>query len=258
MRRFVAFCFLICVVLVGWHLLIWSKLPSNADIDVNPLTDVAHVRTLGASQLGITDARAIAAFNGARDLVGGTIGDRQLANISREYFDLYAMIFPYHVIVSDEKPPSTVNPLSASPVIRQRPRTGEYLNERFGFRFSRPNDFVAGRSPENGDGIHLTSQDGAAIISASGSNSSGASLQEYYDEYLKEISVAPSYSHIGNGWFVLSWTKNNRISYVKMFVGSSSQNTLTFEYPEDEADIYKPVAAQLERTFRPGGLNQSW
>jgi hypothetical protein len=43
-----------------------------------------------------------------------------------------------------------------------------------------------------------------------------------------------------------------------MFVGSSSQNTLTFEYPEDEADIYKPVAAQLERTFRPGGLNQSW
>ena len=53
---------------MAWHLFIWSKLPSNPNIDVNPITDVAHVRIGSASELGFMDPRAVAAFNGAKPL----------------------------------------------------------------------------------------------------------------------------------------------------------------------------------------------
>jgi hypothetical protein len=117
--------------------------------------------------------------------VGGSVGERQLTNLSREYLDVYAMILPYHVIITDEMPPISISdatgsqpvaPSSASPPSPQVARTGEYVNERFGFRFPRPQGFAAGSSPENGDGVELTSNDGAAVIRAWGSNSSGAQL----------------------------------------------------------------------------------
>jgi hypothetical protein len=258
MRKLVGFCIVLIAAILVWHIFIWSKIPSNASIDVNPLTDVAHIRISGASQMGFTDPSSISAFNGVRDLVGGTIGERELGNYAREYFDIYAMILPYHIIISDEQAPKAVTASSEPAPIVQKPRPGEYVNERFGFSFQPPAGFTAGPSPENGDGVHMTSKDGTAAISAWGSNLSGSSLRERYDDYLKEIGAEPSYSHIGNNWFVLSWAKDGKISYVKMFVGPASENAFIFEYPEEDADIYKTVNTQLERSFRPGDISQSW
>jgi hypothetical protein len=87
MRKLVGFGIVVVAAILTWHLFIWSKLPSNAIIDVNPLTDVVHIKIASASQMGFTDSSSISAFNGVRDLVGGTIAERQMSNYAREYFD---------------------------------------------------------------------------------------------------------------------------------------------------------------------------
>jgi hypothetical protein len=43
-----------------------------------------------------------------------------------------------------------------------------------------------------------------------------------------------------------------------MFVGNGSENSFSFEYPEDQANIYSSIADQLEKSFQHGDLSQAW
>jgi hypothetical protein len=276
MNKIAAVALTTATVVVIWHLIIWAEIPNTKNLDINPITDVATVKLPGASSLGFTDPQQIAAFNGARDLVGAPIGERRLSNFARQYLDVYAMILPYHISIVDQEAPRSPQQQSAQNlsapetaeadassvpsehVVESGNGSNEYTNRRFGFRLSYPNTFTPGRTPDNGDGISLTSSDGIAVISAAGSNSDGATVRDYYEEYLKQIGVPPSYSKIGRGWFVLSWRSGGKISYAKMFVGNGSENSFSFEYPEDQANIYSSIADQLEKSFQHGDLSQAW
>jgi hypothetical protein len=70
--------------------------------------------------------------------------------------------------------------------------------------------------------------------------------------------VEPTYSRLSDNWFVLSGTKGDTIFYTKVFVGSASVNTFTFEYPADQADQYRSMNDQLARSFKHGDLDQAW
>jgi hypothetical protein len=269
-KPIVYFCLVMLVCIFAWHIILWSHAPTIADVEVNPLTDVVYIYVpdvTAASGLGSAFA---ASFKGARDLVGGAMGDKELENKVRENFDVYAMVLPYHVIFKDKKaeaPPamatrSLPQPEPPRAELQQEPpiapHPGEYLNSRFGFTVAIPDGFEAGEEPTNGDGNHFTSPDGRAKLTVYGSNSAGRSIKEYYDDLTTSLGVEPTYSRLSDNWFVLSGTKGDTIFCTKVFVGPASLNNFTLEYPAEQADQYRSVNDQIVRSFKHGDLDQAW
>jgi hypothetical protein len=258
-KPFAYFCLAGLACIFGWHIFLWSQAPRIADVEVNPLTDVVHVSVPDVGAESGLGKDFVASFKGARDLIGGAIGDKELENRVRENFDVYAMILPYHVIFKDKKAeaPRAVakssEPSAEPPMERPvAPRSDEYLNNRFGFSVAVPSGFEASEPPTNGDGIHYTSPDGRAKLTMYGSNASGITIKEYYDELATGLGVEPTYSRLADNWFVLSGQKGETIFYTKVFVGSGSLNTFTFEYPAEQADQYRSLNDQLARSFKHG------
>jgi hypothetical protein len=264
-KPFAFICLAILACIFGWHILLWSQAPNLPDVEVNPLTDVVYVYVPDVTAGTALDKDFVASFKGARDLVGGAIGDKELENKVRENFDVYGMVLPYHVIFKDKKaearrtvaatPEPPPEPAPERPVV---PRSGEYTNSRFGFSAVIPPGFEAGGSSENGDGVHFATPDGKATLSMYGSNSSGVTTKEYYDDLAHGLGVEPTYAKLADNWFVLSGQKGKNIFYTKVFVGSGSLNTFTFEYPAEQADQYRPLNDQIARSFKPGDLSQAW
>jgi hypothetical protein len=264
-KPIVYFCLVVLGCIFGWHIFLWSQAPKIADIEVNPFNDVVYVYVPDVTaQSGLGNAFA-ASFKGARDLVGGAIGDKELANRVRENFDVYAMILPYHLIFKDKK--AEAAPVVATRSLPQpdpqpeRPpvlRSHQYVNNRFGFSVIVPAEFERSESPENGDGDHFTSPDGRATLSMYGSNSSGTTTKEYYDDLAHGLGVEPTYTRLADDWFVLSGQKGNNIFYTKVFVGPASVNTFTFEYPAEQAEQYRSTNDQIANSFKHGDLSQAW
>lgn len=134
-----------------------------------------------------------------------------------------------------------------------------YTNGRFGFSIDYPQTFVAQEPPQNGDGIKLTSPDGEAVLIVAGGNNSGFTLREYYDMSLRDIHGELGYQRIGGNWFVITWKAGDqKLGYLKMFVGSGSQNSFTFTFPETQKPEYEEVVTRMEKSFRPGKIDQAW
>lgn len=258
-------CVAVLACIFGWHIFLWSQAPRIADIEVNPLTDVVRVYVPDIGGESALSEEFVASFKGARDFVGGAIGDKELENRVRENFDIYAMALPYHVIFKDKKAEaphaalSSSEPRSDPPPERPiPPRSSVYVNNRFGFTIAVPPGFEASEPPTNGDGIHYTSPDGRSRLTMYGSNASGMTIKEYYEELATGLGVEPTYSRLADNWFVLSGQKGDTIFYTKVFVGSGSLNTFTFEYPAEQADQYRSMTDQLARSFKHGELEQPW
>ena len=137
------------------------------------------------------------------------------------------------------------------------PITGykRYKNDRYGFSIDFPENFVANKPPVNGDGLSFTSPDSRTVLSLSGGNNSGIKLKEYLQIASRGKNVN---SVSGDDWFVVNWKENGNITYCKMFVGSSSHNSFTITYPEDQKKAYDAIVSNLESTFKPGDINRSW
>lgn len=134
-----------------------------------------------------------------------------------------------------------------------------YKNARFGFMIEYPQSFAARQPPENGDGITFVSPDGAASLVVAGGNSDGFTLREYYEMSLKSLGEQSQlgYRKIGGSWFVITWRDNHTIGYLKMFVGKGSQNSFTFTFPESQRAQYDAVTSRMEKSFRPGQLDEA-
>lgn len=262
MKSLVYFCLAILVCIFGWHIFLWSQAPKIVDIEVNPLNDVVYVYVPDATAESGLGKDFVASIKGARDLIGGAIGNKELENRVRENFDVYAMILPYHVIFKDKK--AEAAPVVAARSMPQSPerplalRSHQYVNNRFGFSVIVPAGFERSESPENGDGDHFASSDGRATLSMYGSNSSGVTTKEYYDDLAHGLGVEPTYTRLADDWCVLSGQKGDNIFYTKVFVGSASVNTFTFEYPAEQATQYRSTNDQIANSFKHGDLNQAW
>ena len=79
----------------------------------------------------------------------------------------------------------------------------KYVNGRFGFSILYPQNFIANRTPVNGDGLSFTSPDGAAILVASGSNNTTFNLKEIYDMSIKNVKGELGYTDMGDNWYVV-------------------------------------------------------
>jgi hypothetical protein len=198
------------------------------------------------------------------DCVGGgmMVGSPQLRNCSIVH---EAPAAPVNAPVTPSEPETNPQPspnseessISPSDVQPGDSDWDLYRNQRFGFSFRYPHSFAQGPVPENGDGLSFSSS-GGAKITVSGSNNDGASLHEYYGETLKRLPGNPAYAKEAVNWFVVSWRDGGKISYLKMFVGTGSVNTLTIEYPDSESTAYNDVAEKVEGSFVPGDVSHAW
>ena len=150
--------------------------------------------------------------------------------------------------------------VSATAAANPEPGFVTYRNARFGFTIEYPQSFAAKQQPENGDGISLVSSDRAASLVVAGGNNDGFTLGEYYEMSLKSLGEKGrlGYRKIGGSWFVITWQDGNTLGYQKMFVGKGSQNSFTFTFPEGQRAEYEEVTTRIEKSFKPGQLDQAW
>lgn len=150
-------------------------------------------------------------------------------------------------------------PMNASArVANPEPGFATYTNARFGFAVEYPRAFAAKRPPDNGDGLEFVSPDGTATLVVTAGNNDGSTLKEYYDRHLRSVTGELGYCRLGGNWFVITWRNGSTLSYLKMFVGPGSQNSFTFSFPESQRAQYDVATTKIEKSFRPGQLDQAW
>jgi hypothetical protein len=132
-----------------------------------------------------------------------------------------------------------------------------YTNNRYGFRVDYPLTFRPEAPPENGDGLSFKSQDGKATLDVSGANNSGFTLKDEFDSAIRNIQGQLGYNKTGGSWFVVTWTDGDNISYMKEFVGPGSRNSLTITFSVEQKSQYDSVVTAIEKSFRPGDLDNS-
>ena len=132
-----------------------------------------------------------------------------------------------------------------------------YANSRYGFRVDYPESFMPQQPPENGDGLSFKSEDGKATLVVSGGNNDGFTLKEEFDTAIKNVQGKLGYNKIGGSWFVVTWTDGNNVGYTKEFVGPGSQNSFTITFPVEQRPQYDSVVTTVEKSFKPGEVDNS-
>jgi hypothetical protein len=132
-----------------------------------------------------------------------------------------------------------------------------YTNNRYGFRIEYPLTFIPQPPPDNGDGQDLKSQDGKATLAVSGENDAGLTLKDAFERSIKSVRGQLGYNKMGAGWFVVTWTDGSSVGYTKEFVGSRSQNSFTITFPVQQKSQYDSIVTAIEKSFRPGDLDNS-
>lgn len=94
---------------------------TSASLWVNPLTDAATLTAPSAAKFGVEDEDIAAGFRIGFDFVASNVTEKKLNDSARKYFDLYAMVLPYRVMVEEkdvsERPlPFSLNVTSVSSV----------------------------------------------------------------------------------------------------------------------------------------------
>ena len=132
-----------------------------------------------------------------------------------------------------------------------------YTSAKFGFTIQYPRSFVPLASSDNRGSVTLTSPDGQAELTVSGGDNPGLTAKEYYAKQLRDLVGRPGYRTVKQDWFVLTWRDKEKISYLKMFVGKTSYNSFIFSYPASQKTRYDEVATKVEKSFRPGKIDQT-
>jgi hypothetical protein len=140
---------------------------------------------------------------------------------------------------------------------RLNPEFQTYTNNRYGFRVDYPGSFIPQQPPENGDGVTLKSEDGKATLVVSGMNNAGFTLKDEYDRSIKDVQGQLGFNKMGGSWFVVTWTDGDNLGYTKEFVGPGSQNSFTITFPVEQRPQYDNVVTKIEKSFKPGDLDNS-
>jgi hypothetical protein len=108
MKNLILTLALLAAVLFGWHVYVCSLMERNlrnllGDApNINPVTDVATIKTPGPKAFGLTDMANVSSFYIARDNTAKPSAKSAFDLYAREHMDLYAMIFQYQIKIVDE------------------------------------------------------------------------------------------------------------------------------------------------------------
>ena len=131
----------------------------------------------------------------------------------------------------------------------------QYSNARYGFRLSYPSFLISAPAPASGDGVRMYDKKGFVLVATGINNESEISFQSDLDAQWESIGKI-TYGVRGNNWFTISGVKENKIIYIKGYVGSGAINHLYIEYPKDLKDKYDKIVESISKSFIPGDLTK--
>ena len=86
-------------------------------------------------------------------------------------------------------------------------------------------------------------------------NEEDGSLEyQYYTEKNKYDNV--TYSKIIKNFFVISGIHENKIYYIKQYIGKGSNNILYITYNLTDKERFDKIAEKISKSFIPGNLKQ--
>jgi hypothetical protein len=131
-----------------------------------------------------------------------------------------------------------------------------YMNERYGFQMSYPAFLISAPIPANGDGMRMYDKKGFVLVASGINNESEITFQSELET--QRVSIGKiNYGVRGNNWFAISGVKENKIIYIKSYIGIGSINHLYIEYPREQKDRYDKIVEAIEKSFRPGDLSKN-
>ena len=127
-----------------------------------------------------------------------------------------------------------------------------YLNPRFGFTVDVPAIYtLAVVIPDNDDGVILSDSRDETRFRASGGNViDERTLRQRYESDRKDLGEAVSYSHLGKGFYVLSWVEDAMIHYRKFLLAPSVFCDMEFIYPAARKAEFDAPVARSARSLR--------
>src|ERR1035437_570377 len=131
-----------------------------------------------------------------------------------------------------------------------------YVNERYGFQMSYPAFLISAPIPANGDGMRMYDKKGFVLVASGINNESEITFQSELNSQWESIGKV-TYGVRGNNWFTISGIKENKIIYIKSYVGTGSINHLYIEYPKDQRDRYDKIVESISKSFSPGDLTKN-
>jgi hypothetical protein len=131
-----------------------------------------------------------------------------------------------------------------------------YVNERYGFQMSYPAFLISAHIPANGDGMRMYDKKGFVLVASGINNESEITFQSELNSQWESIGKV-TYGVRGNNWFTISGIKENKIIYIKSYVGTGSINHLYIEYPKDQRDRYDKIVESISKSFSPGDLTKN-
>jgi len=131
-----------------------------------------------------------------------------------------------------------------------------YENIRYGFQMSYPAFLISAPSPANGDGIRMYDKKGFVVVASGINNISEISFQSELQTQRESIGKI-SYGVRGSNWFAISGIKENKIIYIKSYIGAGAINHLYIEYPKDQRGRYDKIVEAISKSFTPGDLTKN-
>jgi hypothetical protein len=131
----------------------------------------------------------------------------------------------------------------------------EYVNPRFGTALVIPPGYIVEMESDDGDGKLFVSPDRDESLLVWGSNLSGDSFQQHYENQIADdeaLGWEITYSARGDGWRVYSGKKSDRILYSKLLAackGTQAQH-FKFEYSASKKEVLAPVVEKLTSSLR--------
>jgi hypothetical protein len=128
----------------------------------------------------------------------------------------------------------------------------EYVNERFGFKFSHPSSLIAGRPPTNGGGLTFSTRDKEFEIAAWGQfMAEGETPEKYWADELTGTGASATYQRKGANWYVISGVDKGVEYYHKAFFQNGNVVYLDIDYPHAKNKQYDPWVEKIEKSFVP-------
>jgi hypothetical protein len=131
-----------------------------------------------------------------------------------------------------------------------------YVNSWYGFQVSYPSFLISAHNPANADGTRMYDKKGFVLVASGINNVTGESFQSELNTQWGSIGTI-NYGVRGSNWFTISGIKENKIIYVKSYIGTGAINHLYIEYPKDQKDKYDKIVESVSKSFMPGDLSKN-
>src|ERR1035437_6076028 len=130
-----------------------------------------------------------------------------------------------------------------------------YVNERYGFQMSYPAFLISAPIPANGDGMRMYDKKGFVLVASGINNESEITFQSELETQRESIGKI-NYGVRGNNWFAISGVKENKIIFIKSYIGIGSINHLYIEYPKDHKDKFDKIVEAVAKSCISGDLSK--